>query len=31
VADRSGTEIVETGHFINREAYFRSEAFEEEE
>lgn len=29
VADRSGTEIVETGHFINREAYFRSEAYEE--
>jgi len=29
-ADRSGTEIVERGHFINREAYFRSEAFEEE-
>lgn len=29
VADRSGAEIVETGHFINREAYFRSEAYEE--
>ena len=29
VADRSGAEIVETGHVINREAYFRSEAYEE--
>jgi hypothetical protein len=29
VADRSGAEIVEAGHFINREAYFRSEAYED--